>query len=274
MGMRWWAILALVAVACSHPSSTSEENQSLCRGTPHALSVALPNGWPGIDAEAYGSALESSCENLTLIEALPWFDRSGECDARHPDLCTESFPEVRRAFLRSMSAHGIRTVVTSENMNAYGPRQKSDEWFRSLIRSIREDAEVVGLDNVILGAPSEPWASPAIAERRARIAREEWPGLFIVPDRGANHATGMPYYPGFSYDYLEVHPCTVQDALRSIRMGVPILTVTDCGPVLNPGPVVSAELARSAKDLGSPLIIYDFRATEPDYATIHAIGGD
>lgn len=241
------------------------------------VSVAPVNGWPGIaDPEDFASELERGCQGLTQIEAFAWWDRSGACDGAHPGLCTETYREKRRAFLRSMSAHKVTTLITSMNSNAEGPRRLSDDAFGSHVREIRADAEEVGLQWVWLGAPSEPWADPDQdrARRRAEIARVEWPAVFVLPDAGANHATGRPYFGGVAFDMLEVHPCTVDDARAAIARGAPILTVTDCGSLLVPPAEEIRALTREALALEQPLLFYDFAAVGPNIAAIAAVGDE
>jgi hypothetical protein len=159
-----------------------------------------------------------------------------------------------------MSAHKIITVWPVENFNAYGPKQWSDLQFRDYIRDFREDAEEVGLEWVMLTTGSEPWAwNYDRARTRAEIVRQEWPGLLVMADKGANEATGRPYFDGIAYDLLEVHPCSIDQTYRSLRHSGPILTVTDCGPVLVPGEPHRGELEAEAIRSGVPLLFYGFQ---------------
>lgn len=223
-------------------------------------SVSPVNSWPGTDAELFAKSLRAECRDLIELEGLPWFPPgSAPCDQAHPTQCTDPHREERKALLAAMSAHKISVLINSHNSNAYGPRTWSNEQWREYIRGIREDAEETGAD-VWLGAPSEPWAWFGDEVRnRTIIARAEWPGIFVLPDRAANHASGQPYFTGVPYDYLEVHPCNVDDIFKSIRFGAPVLTVTDCGPVIASrlSPALAADLFSEAESLARPIIFYD-----------------
>jgi hypothetical protein len=235
------------------------------------VSVSVVNGWPGVDPEAYAAELADSCLSLVEIEALPWFDRSGPCDSRNPRLCTEPFLNERRAFFAAMAGRGISVFVTAHNANAYGPRLMSRAAWDEHIRRIAADAAATGAD-VWLSPISEPWAWQSNEPRlRALAARSIWTGKFILPDAGAARRTGRPFWGGMPYDLLEVHPCSIQATRDTINPGT--LTVTDCSPVLNPGPALALELGGIAADVGAPLIFYDHFATQPDLATIRALKG-
>lgn len=236
-------------------------------------SVSAVNGWPGIDPKKYAAELAGNCQKLVEIEGFPWVDRSGPCDAAHPNLCSNPFRPERQAFLRAMAARGITVLVTLQNANAESVRLMTDDVYRQHVRDLREDAGAVGLEHVWLGPLSEPWAweDRARAYSRTLTARQEWDGVFVLPDAGGNRPTGRPYF-SLPYDYLEVHPCSIADAYTSLRSGPQTLTVTDCYPVLNPGPGHSTDLALEAFRLDRPFVIYDHLATEPDLETIGAIG--
>lgn len=273
MGVKTTAcLLAALAVsaACGGGDDSGGVSTRCARTAP--ISVSRVNDWPGKDPEAYAAELAANCASLVALEGLPWFDRAGPCDAAHPTLCANPFREERRRLLRAMSAHKITTLVTSENSNAYGPRLISLEAFRAHVQAIREDALEVGLENVWLGAPSEPWAWEEGARERSLVAREEWPGEFVLPDLGRNSATGKPYFQGIAYEHLEVHPCRVADALASIRFGAPVLTVTDCGALLVPGVELAVQLAREALAFHRPLVFYDHVASDGDTVVDNAIG--
>jgi hypothetical protein len=197
---------------------------------------------------------------MVYYEMFPWAVRTAECDEAHPTFCTNAYRHERRLHLQAMSAHKIITVWPVENFNAYGPKQWSDLQFRDYIRDFREDAEEVGLEWVMLTTGSEPWAwNYDRARTRAEIVRQEWPGLLVMADKGANEATGRPYFDGIAYDLLEVHPCSIDQTYRSLRHSGPILTVTDCGPVLVPGEPHRGELEAEAIRSGVPLLFYGFQ---------------
>lgn len=278
--MRLAVASALVFALSCGQGGGSRDPQVSC-ADPRPISVNAVNVWPGLDPVAYAAEQSDNCASVVHIEAFPWMDRSGACDAAHPTLCTETYRVERRAFLAAMADREITTLVTSQNVNAYGPWTLGKAAFRQHMIEIREDAAAVGFSRVWVGAPSEPW----MFNRRWRIrleddgplertlvARSEWPGTFVLADKGAGKATGKPYFPGVAFDYLEVHPCSIADTYESLRFGGKTLTVTDCGAVLVPDQQTTKALASEAIRLGVPLLFYDHFALQPDVASMRALG--
>jgi len=258
----WLVPCALFALACNKPQggpAAVTVTEEKCPAGPRPISVSLVNSWPLHDPEQYATDQERDCASLVYYEMLPWTDRSGPCDKDHPSLCTNAYRAERQQHLRAMSAHKVKSLWSPENLNAEGPKRWTDDQFRQHIRDFRADAEAVGLEWVALSTGGEPWAwDYKHAETRAKIVDEEWPGELVVPDAGRNEATGTPYFPGFSYSWLEVHPCSFPQLERSLRTLGPILTVTDCGPVLVPGEPVKTDLTAEAARLNVPLLFYGF----------------
>jgi hypothetical protein len=263
VGRRWAAVVAiLTAIAilgCEKGQLSSSPDAPDATCAPRPVSVSLVNSWPLLDAEVYASDEERACASLVYYEMFPWVDRSGLCDQAHPTGCTDAYRTERKAHLHAMSAHKIITAWSPENFNAYGPKQWTDEEFREELRDFRRDAEEVGIEWVMMTTGGEPWAwSYNRARARAEIVREEWAGTLIMADSGANEASGRPYFSGIPYDFLEVHPCSIPQALRALNHSGPILTVTDCSPVLVPGEPVRSDLEAKAIQLGVPLLLYGF----------------
>jgi hypothetical protein len=262
-------LLALLIWACGHNGGgTSSVPPRLER-----VSISVVNGWPGFNAEEYANEIATNQQGLVLIEGLPWFDRTTPCDVSHRQNCTEAYRFQRQNFLRAMAQRKIVTLITTQNSNSAGGWTMTDQQFKDYVRDIHEDAENVGMEWVWLGSPSEPWAHPPEeGRRRAQTARDVWPGIFVMPDAGAHIVTGRPYFDGIKFDHLEVHPCNYQEVGDALQHGPPTIIVTDCSPVLNPGPAQSSAWASQAVSKGIPLIIYDHFAVNPDIVGIRAVG--
>jgi hypothetical protein len=238
--------------------------------THHQASVAVVNGWPSVDEEAYAKLLSDNGLTLTEIEGFPWVDRRSLCDDEHPTGCSDPYREKRQKLLRAMSAHKVVVYINPVNFNSAFARRQSVANFADYVAGIVKDCSDVGIENCWMGTGSEPWATPdqhdALA--KARVVRAQWPGVLVMPDKGENHPTGQPYFQDIAHDLVEVHPCSLPDAVEAAEFGPPVFTVTDCGPVLNPGPEMSKALAA----FGHPLIIYDHLAVQPDVEGNRAIG--
>lgn len=238
--------------------------------TLHEASVAAVNGWPNIDPEAYAKLLGDNGLTLTEIEGFPWVDRRDLCDNAHPTGCSDPYRDKRRALLHAMSAHKVTVYVNPVNFNSSFARRMPVAQFSDYVAGIVADCNEVGASNCWLGTGSEPWATPdqGDALAKARAVRALWPGTLVMPDAGSNRPLGRPYFQGITYDHLEVHPCSLEDAVDSVEFGPPVFTVTDCGPVLNPGP----EPVKALAAFGHPLIIYDHLAVQFDVEGNRAIG--
>lgn len=263
--------LALLAACGSGGGGGEGAHVSACARTA-MVSVSPVNGWPGIDAKLAAMELEARCQAIQLIEAIPYFDRSGPCDKRHPDLCIQTYAPLRRAYLKAMSAHGVTVVVTTQNSNAAGPWTWTEEQFRQHVISIREDALEAGIEHVWLGTPSEPNAGDQTRGRaRAEIARQEWPGVLVMPAR--TEPKIMPWFSGIHYDYLEVHPGSVAKALFYLGRPEPLLVVTDNATLLVPSDAALRDITRKALRLipPPPVIFYDNLAFDLNLPAIGAI---
>ena len=263
--------IAFVVAQCGGSGSSSSVKDIFCPSGAHPISASVVNHWPDLDPEQYANDQVNSCASLVYYEMLPWNTPDARCDEAHPNACTDPHRIARRAHLRAMVARKIKTVWSAQNFNAAGPRRWTEDMYRQHIISFREDALEAdpSLTYIALSPGGEPWAWTWEAVlARARIAREEWPGGFVIADAHANEASCEPYFGGIHYNWLEVHPCSIEQTYRSIRFNstidpsnptCPILTVTDCGPVLIPGEPFITDLTREALILGEPLVYYGYQ---------------
>ncbi len=255
----WVPLLLVLAIVGCAGSPDGDSPQASCP-SPTQGSVSPVNSWPGLDPVALAKSLSDQCQTLVEIEGLPWFPPGGPlCDEHHPTQCGNPYAAERRALLEAMSSRGISVLVNSHNSNAYAPKTWTEDMWRGYIVGIRDDMAVTGAD-VWLGAPSEPWAwRGPVVHRRAQVAREEWPGVFVQPDRGQMRPIGQPYWQDIASDWFEVHPCNVEDAFEGLRLDSKTLVVTDCTPVIatNLDAATQQSLLATANELHRPLIIYD-----------------
>lgn len=261
-----WALILAFTVGCGGGTGSSPERAT------YPASVSAVNGWPLIDPNEYAKDLSDNGLGLVELEGFPWVDRSSPCDDAHPTNCGDPYRVQRRALLKAMSAHKITVYINLSNANSTFARRMTDAQVLDEVQSINSDVAATGA-TVWLGPLSEPWVWHGSGpQHRAEIIRAAWAGVFVVADYGANQALGRPYFDGVRYDYLEVHPCALNDALSAMQRGS--FVVTDCSPILNPGPEVSAGLLRQAMQAGRPLVIYDHFAVKPDVGTMVAMGAE
>lgn len=267
--MRFILASLLVLAACGSGgghdvASRAVPSHGCARTAP--ITVSAVNGWPGIDPERYAEDLAASCVTLVEIEGLPYFDPTLPC-------CAEPYRQQRRALLKSMSAHKVTTSIVTQNSNAPKAWELDEIWFRRHITEIREDALEVGIEHVWLGSPSEPDAfDQARGRARAQIARDEWPGVFVMPARTVPRIA--PWFAGIRYDYLEVHPGSVARALYFLGRPEPLLVVTDNSTLLVPGDADLRALTSAALRLARPLVFYDFAATAPNLPALGSIADE
>lgn len=268
--MRRFALAAalFVAAGCGGAGGGGDGGtaKSVCPVTPRQISVALPNNWPGVDPEAFAQLLADSCQSITEIEALPYFDHSLPC-------CVEPYREQRRALLKAMSAHKVTTHIIPENSNAPKAWDFDEAWYRRYMTDLVADAHEAGTQYVWMSSPSEPDAfDQRRGLERAKITRELWDGVFVMPARTKPQIE--PWFSGIPYDYLEVHPGSVEAALFFLRRPEPLLVVTDNGALLVPDDADLRNLTHEALRLDRPLIFYDYRALQPNVSAIGVVADE
>lgn len=283
-------LLTLVLFGCGdHGGSNgnspgeSPQPQSSCPVASQPISVSAVNSWPDLDAEQYASDQANACASMVYYEMLPWTTPDRACNESHPDACTNAYRVERRAHLHAMVKRHIKTIWSAQNYNAAGPKHWTEAMYRQHIIDFREDALEADptLQYVAISPGGEPWAwtwSAVLA--RAQIARAEWPGEFVIADAHSAEASGEPYFGGIHYDWLEVHPCSIEQTYRAIRFNStieppnppsPILTVTDCGPVLVPGDPTLSEIAREALRLKQPVCFYDHAGRTTNHSAMNSV---
>lgn len=258
-------LFAAIATACSENGSVPLPTEQ----PKPRIGYGLVNAWHLSEPAPQARALDDAGLGLTAIEWAPAW--GSPIDPRCSDKSThETYPMQARIFVETMRAHGIETNIIIVNANGCSQRNQPDSYVTTAVEEIRDG---IGTDMVLLTAVSEPWAYPEKAEHWTRLVAERWPGKLVVPDAGQGHETGRPYWSGLLAELVDVHYCSEPDLLRDLERGNPgVLHTTDCGPILNPGPERAARLAAAAASTDSPLLIYDYRGTSPDYATIAAMG--
>ena len=231
------------------------------------IGYGLVNGWHLSPPDLLAEALDEARLGLTAIEWAPAWG-SPRDPACSDGSTSKTYPAEAKAFVAAMRARGIETNIIVVNANGCAQRRQDDAYVRRAVEFIEHE---IGHDLVSLTIVSEPWASPSLAEHWTRLGMSIWSGALVVPDAGQNHRTGRSYL-GIPATLIDVHYCSDAELLRDLatpRAGT--LHNTDCGPIINPGAARAAEFTLLAA-LGSPLLIYDFKGTSPDFATIAAMG--
>ena len=231
------------------------------------LGYGLPNAWHEGDPAVLGDALVRAGLGLTVVEAIPWFTKRGPGCKHDGGLSDQQFPSELHEFVGAMRERGILTIVMGVNANNCKVRTS---WTTAEFQALDRSVQSLGPSLVWYLPINEPWAIGSMAGGWNSLARKTWTGTFLVADKGRNNATGLPFF-SVPFDFVTVNACNDDAALAALASGLPVLVTTDCTGTLNPGPERAAGLAAAARASGAPLLIYDFRGTEPDLAVIEAL---
>jgi hypothetical protein len=230
-------------------------------GTSPLIGFGLVNNWFLIDPHRLGKLLSQNGLTLTGIEYVAWFDEEGR-----KGLSVRTDLEAAQRFVKVMRSYSVTTLISVVNWNCEVPRKASDEWFLKQVREIRDQ---IGLDLVLLLPVSEPDGSDK-ARAWQEMARKEWPGKIVLNGPGGR---GVPNISG-KMDYLDWHWCKDFDANTVLTQieGIEVINNTDCGPVVNPGPLRAGVLTGAALKKKAHFLVYDFDGAKIDEAVIQAMG--
>ncbi len=219
------------------------------------------NNWFMIDPHQLGKLLSQNGLTLTGIEYVAWFDEEGR-----KGLSVRTDVEAAKRFVNTMRRYSITTLISVVNWNCEVPRKASDEWFQKQVQEIRDR---IGTDLVLLLPVSEPDDSDK-AKAWQESARSAWPGKIILNGPGGR---GRPVLSG-KMDYLDWHWCKDFDAATVLTQidGIEVVNNTDCGPVVNPGPLRAGSMTRVALEKKAHFLVYDFEGSTIDEAVIKAMG--
>lgn len=231
------------------------------------------NEWRGQDYEPFAKALKRAGMNIAGLECFDWFEVQ-PCDckktggsSRYGGCNTKGHWRDAQRFVATMAAREIATVVTFENRNSCACRRKDDDWRR---RQYAKALKLGEFGAIWIIPSSEPWAGSDNAAF-VRWARSATPAHvpFVIPSRRKDRLEA--YYPGIAASFLDIHPCSMAEADRALRLGPSALVQTDCTGTLDPGPANAAKLARLSAQTKTPLLIYRFEGA-PRLDTIEAMG--
>lgn len=253
----------LLLSACGSGARSSD---TVHKRTSGIQGYSIPNSWH-LNGTALSDALCANGLTGTEIEWVPYIGSpvisKGSTSAVYPTQALALIEQNREC--------GITTMISIANMNGCATQREPDSWFQAQLDYI---TGTIGPELVMLSPVSEPemFEPQGKSLRWARLARYNgWQGLFVLPDIGRTR----PFWPGLPFDYIDVHYCKLSDLQTGLAQRDPrFIRNTDCGTLVNPGPVVAAELMRQSLDTGSTLLIYDFSAPVPDLATITAMGNE
>lgn len=231
---------------------------------PGFIGYSLPNSWQ-LNGPALSKALCDNGMSATEIEWTPYINSPPVCHGT----TNATYPQQAVDFINLNRACGITTMISIANMNGCATTNLPDTWMTDQVNFIINS---IGIDHVILSPISEPDAFEPNGKslRWAKIARfSQWHGLFSLPDKNG----AGPYWTGLPYDLIDQHYCSVAKITAGLNQKNPkFIRNTDCGTLLNPGPVIDAQLTRLAIDTKSNLLIYDFRNPSVDFAGMNAMG--
>lgn len=230
--------------------------------TPLLIGYGVINLWHTIDPEELAGLLSEAGCTLTEIEYVAWFDERGR-----KGLSSETHVAMAKRFVNAMRRQRITTLISLVNWNGEAQRRQSDAWFQERVREISEQ---IGPERVILLGVSEPdGQEDGKAHRWMSYALEQWKGLKAMYGDGGR---GAPRVKGF--DYVDWHHCEdfTEATVRLQTAGGPTINNTDCGPVINPGPIRAGAMARIAVKKGAHFSIYGFEDRAIDKAVINALG--
>lgn len=226
------------------------------------IGYGVVNHWHGVDAAQLAILLAHNGLTLTEIEYVAWFDADGESGR---SLRTDV--DAAERFVNVMRTSEVTTLISLVNWNSQAPRQAPRAWFLDRLREIRDR---IGPARVLLLPVSEPDGSAKSIEWQ-ELALQEWPGPTVLNGRGGR---GEPLVVGGQY--VDWHWCQdfTPETVRVVTAGRSTINNTDCTPVLNPGPVRVARMARAALDRGAHFLVYDGRGSVIDEAVILALGAE
>jgi len=228
---------------------------------PTLIGYGLVNNWFLTDPNQLGELLSRNGLTLTEIEYVPWFDEEGR-----KGLSFRTDVEAAKRFVNIMRTYSITTLISLVNWNCEAPRKASNEWFLERVREIKDQ---INTDLVLLLPVSEPDDSDKSREWH-EIARREWPGRMVLNGPGGR---GRPLVSG-KMDYLDWHWCIDFDPATVLTQeaGIEVINNTDCGQVVNPGPLRAVQMTRAALGKKAHFLVYDFDGTKIDEEVIQAMG--
>lgn len=258
-----YLLLALCVAACNSGGGTTNPKPTH-KKAPGINGYSAPNSWHLIGLPL-SKALCENGHSATEMEWTPYINSPPVCKGT----TNATYPIQALAFVNANRSCGITTMISIANWNGCATTQLPDSWMQQQVDYI---VNTIGSDHVILSPVSEPPVTDSKAKRWTQLARNSaWHGLFSLPDL---HRSG-PLWPGIPYDLIDVHYCKQADLQAGLNQKNPkFIRNTDCGTLVNPGPMASAQLARQAVDTGSNLLIYDFSNPNFDMATIVAMGNE
>lgn len=225
------------------------------------IGYGLVNNWFLIDPHHLGKLLSRNGLTLTEIEYVAWFDEEGR-----KGLSLRTDLEAAKRFVTIMRTYSITTLISIVNWNCEAPRKASNEWFLKQIQDIKNH---IGTSLVLLLPVSEPDGSNKAREWQ-ETAKSEWPGKIVLNGPGGRD---LPNLTGKT-DFLDWHWCKDFDPATVLAQvsGIEVINNTDCGPVVNPGPLRAGLMTRAALGQKAHFLVYDFDGSKIDEPVIHAIG--
>jgi hypothetical protein len=224
------------------------------------IGYGLVNNWFLIDPDQLGKLLSRNGLTLTEIEYVAWFDDEGR-----KGLSIRTDVEAAKRFVTIMRRYSITTLISVVNWNCEVPRKASNEWF---LKQVQEIIDQIGPDLVLLLPISEPDDSKKAKEWQ-ETARSEWPGKIVLNGPGGR---GLPEHTR-KMDFLDWHWCKDFDPAMVLAQlsGIEVINNTDCGPVINPGPLRAGLMTLAALGKKAHFLVYDFDGSKIDEPVIHAM---
>lgn len=212
--------------------------------------------WHLEDPEALAARLDAAGIGIMPIELNPAVIGEKRGCRRTPDE-VQIDPAAYRALVEANRRHDVVTFVVLVNWNGCLEKELTDAEFLERLDVVLS----AGTDDVWLEAVSEPFADHgtfASAPRRwTEMARERWAGTFVMPNYAGGQTVALgAAWPDIPHDYVDYHPCSIENAEAALLEGGNHLVMTDCTPLFDPGPEAASELTTLSLETGVPLVLY------------------
>lgn len=212
--------------------------------------------WDLEDPEALASRLAAAGLGIVPIELNPAVIGEKRGCRGTPDEVRLD-PAAYRELVEANRRHDLVTLVVLVNWNGCAERRMSDAEFLDRLGVVLS----AGADRVWIEPVSEPFAHHGTFDPKPRrwteLARERWTGTFVIPNFAGGQTVAIgPAFPDVPHDYVDYHPCSVENAEAALRRPGNHLVMTDCTPVFDPGPGAAANLTQISLETGVPFVVY------------------
>jgi hypothetical protein len=212
--------------------------------------------WHVQDPEALAARLDAAGIGIMPIELNPAvIGRKRGCRMTPDEVQID--PVAYRSLVAANRRHDLITLVVLVNWNGCLEKEMTDAEFLERLDVVLS----AGTDRVWIEPVSEPFADHGTfdpAPRRwTELARERWSGTFVMPNYAGGQTVALgAAWPDIPHDWVDYHPCTLENAEAALLEGGNHLVMTDCTPIFDPGPEAASHLTALSLETGVPLVFY------------------